>query len=89
MEKLRVAYWNKDGEASEAIVEAGSADEAIASLDDYGHGASVTAVGPAAEQMPDDGDVNEGGDEDRTLDEMRRDEDLPAPSPEPEPEPEA
>lgn len=60
METMRVAYWNKDGEASEAIVEAEDADAAIAQLEDYGHGASVTAVGPAAVEPPVDAEVNEG-----------------------------
>lgn len=85
METLRVAYRDNDGEPREAIVQAENADDAIAQLEDYdGHSASVTAVGPEAQELPDDGDVNEGDEHDRTLDEAREELDQPAPPPDPE-----
>lgn len=77
METHRVAYYNRDGEPREAIVDAENADDAIAQLDDYGSKASVTSVGPAAVVLPDDDDVNDGAAEDLTLAQTREELDAP------------
>lgn len=80
METMRVAYYNEDGEASEAIVQGENADEAIAQCPGTGH--SVTAVGPEANELPDDDNVNEEPTEDFLgLEETREELDLPAPPP--------
>lgn len=83
METMRVAYWNEDGEPSEAIVQGENADEAIAQCPGTGH--SVTAVGPEAQEPPTDGEVNPildpDTEDDLTLEETRKRLDLPAPDP--------
>lgn len=69
MERHRITYYNKDGEASEAIVDAENADEAISKIEDFGRHAIVESAGPAGEELPDDEDVNEGDAEPLSIDE--------------------
>lgn len=48
MERLRVHYWDKDGEPQEAIVEAEDGQAAVESIDDIGREGYVESA-PEAE----------------------------------------
>ncbi len=82
MEKHRITYYNEDGEASEAIVDGKDADDAISKLPDFGRHAIVESVGPAAEELPTDEDVNEGDDKPLGIEETNEKLDTPHSGPE-------